>query len=181
MIGDENDINVAAVDRYTSHHAGLGVLMAKLGASWWMTLGSSIAWELLENYFKRTHPQLFPYSSEDSFANASFDTLAVMLGYAFTQHALDAGMTDRGQAAMDAAIGTTVGGALGSMAFGASSESEDRTARARLGYRVGGSVGGMAGVFLNDHGAVPAAGAGAGAAAGGPLGAALVAYIAAGV
>lgn len=177
----DEDINESAVDRYTSAHAGIGVLLAKLGTPWWGALLGSIAWEGVENYVKRRNAQLFPYSSEDSWQNATMDTLAVMLGYAVTTHAMADGLSLRSDAAIDAAIGSTVGGVIGSATFGMTSGRDTRTHRARLGYRIGASVGAGAGTLLGAHGPIAAAGAILGGVIIGPVGAGLGGYLTAGI
>ena len=180
---DDAEINVAPVDRYTSAHAGMGLLLARLGLPWWAALGTSVTWEFIENAIKRARPELFPYSSVDSWQNSATDTLAVMIGYAATYFAISEGLSDRGAAAIDAGAGSFVGGVVGSTVFGITSPLgvEDRTSRALVGYRVGTAVGGAAGTTLGGHGLVAAGVSGLGGAAAGPVGAAVGSYIAAGV
>lgn len=179
----EEEINVAAVDRYTSAHAGIGALMAKLHFPWWAAFAGSVTWELVENGVKRKHPELFPYSSPDTWQNATMDTLAVLVGYAFTTYAMADGLSVRGQTALDAAVGATVGGAIGSAGFGLTGGggAKQDISRARLGYRIGGGIGGGAGVLLGRHGPIAAATAAMGGAIIGPVGSALGAYLTGGI
>ncbi len=179
----EDRINVAAVDRYTSAHAGMGALMARMHMPWWAALAGSVAWEVAENGVKHRYPELFPYSSPDTWQNASMDTVAVLLGYAFTTYAMAEGLTTRGQTALDAAVGATVGGALGSVAFGLAKGrgAEQDISYARRGYRVGGALGGATGAMLGAHGPISAAGAAVGGGLIGPVGAALGGYLTGGI
>lgn len=173
------DINIAPIDRYTSAHAGMGVLLARAQFPWWGALLASIVWEISENGLKRQFPRLFPYTSIDSWWNAAVDTAAFMAGYAVARSIMREPITIAGKLVLDAAVGTTIGGALGSAAFGVAGGQgfQQNIDLARLGYRVGGSIGGATGILLGKGGLLVAAAAAIGAGVIGPAGAALSTYL----
>ncbi len=168
--------NVAPLDRYTSAHVGFGALLAKTtGMPWWAALTTSLLWELAENRFKTVNPELFPRSALDSLANTVADTGAVMLGFAAARHLMAKG-APRDRAAVDAAVASTVGAFAGSVGFGLAAKGAPD--RARVGYGIGGAVGGAVGGARESAPAAVAGAAGGGVL--GPVGAALLAYLAAG-
>jgi len=169
------EINVAPIDRYTSAHAGMGVLLARVGVPWWGALLASVGWELAENSLKKARPELFPYSSIDSFWNAAMDTAGVMAGHAVTTRLLREPPSPRRDAVIAAATGATIGGAAGSVLFGlvGGRFPEQDIHYARLGYRVGGAVGAAAGVLIEEgETLLVAAAAALGGAVIGPVGSA---------
>lgn len=191
-----NDINQAALDRFTSAHAGVGITMGALGLPWWAMMGLTIGWELVENFLKDKKPHLFPYSSHDSIDNSVADTAAVIVGFVTTRHMLRRGLTPAGQAALQAGVGSTLGAFAGSGIFGllgklryAESDDGDRGSSPAVtwggsGYIFGCSMGGAAG---GAYGAgfpfveQAALGGAIGGAVFGPVGAALGTYLAVGV
>lgn len=75
------EVNYPVVDRFTLLHAGFGALLSILGASRNQTLAVAIGWELLERPLKRSMPQIFPNSTQDTIANMIGDAIAMKLGY----------------------------------------------------------------------------------------------------
>lgn len=187
-------INQAALDRFTSAHAGVGITMAAFGIPWWATLLSTIGWELIENKLKDARPDLFPYSSHDSFENSVADSTAVMLGFWVARHAMRRGLSPEGKAALTASVGATLGAFAGSMSFGVVGKALGATqttmerglaiqSHGRAGYHLGCGLGAALGIWhlRAAHTAPVAAGGFVGGATGGPLGAALGAYMATGI
>jgi hypothetical protein len=76
------EINYHLFDRYTIAHGCVGVGLGVMRAKWWQALLFTIGWEIIETPLKRAFPRAFPYSSEDSLANAVGDSMAVMAGWA---------------------------------------------------------------------------------------------------
>ena len=189
-------INQAALDRFTSAHGGVGITMAALGVPWWVMLGLTVGWEVVENYLKEQKPHLFPYSSEDSADNSVADTAAVIVGFMATRQLMRQGLSEAGKASLHAAIGSTAGAFFGSGAFGflgkvvrgegdgGARGSSEATTWGRGGYMVGTAVGGAVG---GGHGApvsfeeAGAFGGAVGGAAFGPLGAAIGTYLSIGI
>lgn len=189
-------INQAALDRFTSAHAGVGVTMAVFNVPWWGALGISVAWEIVENWLKDQKSHLFPYSSHDSAENSVADTIAVVLGFATTRHLMRRGLTDAGKAALGSAVGATLGAFVGSASIGLAGRmiyGEQKDAErgkspvisaGRTGYMVGCGMGGaVGGIVKSDPKFSDAAGLGGivGGVSFGPLGAALGTYLAVGV
>ncbi len=74
--------NVDAFDRYTLGHSAVGVMFGLWGAPWFVALGTSVVFEVLENcLLKPTLPGLFPVGRRDTLANSTVDTLAWMAGW----------------------------------------------------------------------------------------------------
>lgn len=181
--------NQAAMDRFTSAHAGIGITMAAFGIPWWATLASTVGWELLENRIKDARPDLFPYSSHDSIANSVSDSVAVMLGFWSTRYAMGKGLSAEGRAALSSAVGATLGSFLGSVSFGllgratkSATTQEERglqiQSHGQAGYHVGCGMGGAAGAMIASQRRVAALiGGGLGGSLGGPIGAAFGTYL----
>lgn len=192
----DEGINQAALDRFTSAHAGVGVTMGAMGLPWWVALGLTIGWELAENFLKDRKPHLFPYSSHDSVDNSAADMAAVVVGFVVTRHMMRRGLTPAGQAALHAAVGSTLGafagsgtlGLLGKLRHGEREEGARGSSPAVTwgggGYIVGCSLGGALGGAYGSQvsfGEQAAFGGAVGGAAFGPVGAALGTYLAVGV
>lgn len=79
------EINGNAVDRYTIGHAAFGVMMGLGRVPWWGALTVAVGWEFLERILKDHVPALFPDSTQDTLVNASFDAIAIMLGWGAMQ------------------------------------------------------------------------------------------------
>ncbi len=74
--------NIDPVDRFTVGHAAFGVMLGLWGMPWYMALGSSVTFELVENFIlKPSFPKLFPVGKRDSLVNATFYTAAWMAGW----------------------------------------------------------------------------------------------------
>lgn len=74
--------NVSPVDRFTVGHGAMGLMLGLWGMPWYAALGTSVVFELAENYLlKPAMPGLFPVGKKDTFANAATDTAAWMAGY----------------------------------------------------------------------------------------------------
>lgn len=187
----ESTINQAAVDRFTSAHAGVGVTMAAAGLPWWAALVGTVGWELVENHLKDARPDLFPYSSHDSLGNSVADSVAVMAAYLVTRHVTDRGLSPEGKAAYRSAVGSTLGAFAGSISFGGIGHlvGADKTTMERgltiqdtgaTGYQVGCAIGGAVGAFGagDKHKIAAAIGGLIGGGTLGPLGAALGSYVA---
>lgn len=75
--------NIDPVDRFTAGHGAMGFMLGLWGMPWYWALGTSVAFELLENLvFKPAFPRVFPVGKPDTLINASFDTGAWMTGWA---------------------------------------------------------------------------------------------------
>ena len=72
---------LSVVDRFTLVHAGFGALLSIMGASRNQALAVAIGWELLERPLKRSMPQIFPDSTQDTIPNMIGDAIAMELGY----------------------------------------------------------------------------------------------------
>ena len=75
------EVNYPIVDRFTLVHAGFGALLSIMGASRNQALAVAIGWELLERPLKRSMPQIFPHSTQDTILNMIGDAVANYLGY----------------------------------------------------------------------------------------------------
>lgn len=185
----DSGINQDAFDRYTSAHFGVGVVSAIIGAPWWLSLISSVGWEMAENGLKTAMPGAFPYASHDSLANAATDTLAWMAGWGMGRLAMQ--QTDvRDRAALEATVGATVGAvalpiaSLSSNLLGIPAT----TQRARVAYGVGSAMGAALADFMVirrrapqaplAHRLAQSALTGLGGALAGPAGAGVAAYLA---
>lgn len=74
--------NIYPVDRFTPGHAAMGFMLGLWGMPWYLAFGSSVTFELLENFvLKPAFPRIFPVGKTDAFVNASFDTVAWMTGW----------------------------------------------------------------------------------------------------
>ena len=74
--------NVDPIDRYTWGHGAVGFCLGLWGMPWWAALGTSVAFEVVENFvLKPALPSIFPVGSRDTLANATVDTAAWMAGY----------------------------------------------------------------------------------------------------
>lgn len=82
LIGINNDINVAAVDRFTLVHLVAGAALGKLGVSGLTAAGVAVGWELVENKLKDASPSSFPHPSHDTPANSIVDAMAMIAGWA---------------------------------------------------------------------------------------------------
>lgn len=74
--------NVAPVDRFTLGHMAVGVILGLRGVPWWVALGITVGWELIEDPLKSSLPGIFPHASHDAPINSIIDGAAVMLGWA---------------------------------------------------------------------------------------------------
>jgi hypothetical protein len=75
------EINHDVVDRYTLGHVAAGLLFGLGRVPWWAALALAVGWELVERPLKDQYPHAFPYSSQDTVANAVGDIVAVMAGW----------------------------------------------------------------------------------------------------
>lgn len=179
----ESSINRSAVDRYTSAHAGVGVAVAAWDVKPLGAFGIAIGWEIVENILKSAVPEIFPYESHDTAQNAITDTVANLVAYFVTRRAMTQGLSERGQALVDAVVGSTIGGILGSVLLGATTAIDpdfgagETQNAGRVGYRLGTALGGAAGGGRSRR-AATIAGGGIGGAFMGPVGAGIGAWIA---
>lgn len=170
-------INQAPFDKYTSAHAGFGVVYAYFGVPLWAAVAISIAFEAFENRLKDRYPRAFPYSSHDSLANSVGDTLAVAVGHMVAHHAMQHGLSPGEKQALEATVAATLGGFVGAIAMGGAADRIDEKASAagELGYRVGGAFGAAVGSHRAGATALPAGATAAGGYFGGPIGAGMAA------
>jgi hypothetical protein len=75
------ETNYPFVDAFTLAHLGVGALLSILGASQKQALAVAIGWELIERPMKRSMPNLFPHSTQDTIPNMVGDAVANYLGY----------------------------------------------------------------------------------------------------
>lgn len=75
-------INKAPVDRWTWAHGGVGAAYGLAKFPWWAALALGVGFELAEIELKKRVPIIFPDALQDTPANATFDVIAVMLGWA---------------------------------------------------------------------------------------------------
>lgn len=74
--------NQAPLDRYTLGHLSFGVMLGLAKVPWWGALGTTLLFEhVLENRWKAACPKIFPVPTQDSPANSTLDSMAVMLGW----------------------------------------------------------------------------------------------------
>ena len=52
---------------------------------WWLALTLAVGWEFAERPLKNSFPRAFPNATQDTFANAFCDVLAVMAGWGATK------------------------------------------------------------------------------------------------
>lgn len=179
----EDRINRAPIDRYTSAHAGVGVAVAAWDIRPLAAVGIAVGWEIVENAMKAAFPEIFPYSSHDSVANAVTDTAANLIAYFFTRRAIAEGLSERGESLVEAVVGSTMGGIAGSILLGASTaldpdvRAAENQSAGRTGYRVGSALGGAAGAARARR-AAPIIASGVGGAFMGPIGAGIGAWVA---
>jgi len=71
----------AWVDRYSIGHYAVGVLMGLGRFPWWLALGLSIGWELVEDGLKSNLPAVFPDARPEALNNHFTDIVFNMLGW----------------------------------------------------------------------------------------------------
>lgn len=178
-------INQAAFDRYSSAHAGFGVLFAAHDVSFWGALAISVAFELVENELKEAYGEVFPHSSRDSLENSIGDTLSLLAGYVVAKTAIDKGLSKREKRALQATVASTIGGFVGGVGTGATmtpragekapNVPQAPSTWAEAGYQAGAAVGGAYGARQGDKKSLtPAAVAAVGGYVAGPIGAGLL-------
>ncbi len=78
-------INKSPIDQFTLVHAGAGVAARCYGLTFWQTLAAGFVWDYaIEPEFKATHPQWFPYPSQDSAEHAFIDALTPAAAWILT-------------------------------------------------------------------------------------------------
>lgn len=75
------EVNYDFFDRYTVAHFATGIGLGVMRLNWWQAALFAIGWEIIESPLKRAVPRAFPYSSEDTLANAAGDVLGMMAGW----------------------------------------------------------------------------------------------------
>lgn len=75
-------VNFHFVDRYTVAHFAAGIGLGVMRLNWWQAALFAVGWEIIETPLKRAVPKAFPYSSEDTLANATGDALGMFAGWA---------------------------------------------------------------------------------------------------
>jgi hypothetical protein len=75
------EVNYHLFDRYTVAHFATGIGLGVMRLNWWQAALFAIGWEIIESPLKRAVPRAFPYSSEDTLANAFGDALGMMAGW----------------------------------------------------------------------------------------------------
>jgi len=81
--------NIAPIDRYTVAHFWLGLLYGTPSSPWYVPLGLSLLFELVERPAKAWNPEMFPAPAQDSWINSLLDTAAVMAGWAVMKTTLN--------------------------------------------------------------------------------------------
>ncbi len=80
--------NQTPLDQYTLLHIGFGFILQQAGVGLPVTALVSLAWEyVIEPRYKEIYPEVFPAPSQDSTANRTLDTVAVLGGW-MAAHAL---------------------------------------------------------------------------------------------
>lgn len=74
-------INGNMFDRFTVAHAGVGVAYGLVGMPFWLAAVLAVGWEFAERPLKNEFPEFFPHSSQDTIANATVDSIAVIGGW----------------------------------------------------------------------------------------------------
>ena len=75
--------NIDPVDRYTLGHGAFGFMLGLWGMPWYAALGTSIAFEIVENAILKPWlgKRVFPVGKIDSPVNMAFDVGAWMAGW----------------------------------------------------------------------------------------------------
>lgn len=76
------EVNYPVVDRWTGVHFGVGYVLGRLNAPWWVEIMLSVGWEIVEVPLKKRVPAIFPASTIDSPQNKIGDVVAMTLGWA---------------------------------------------------------------------------------------------------
>lgn len=76
-----DEVNYNAIDRFTFVHLLIGGVYYFLGLGFIWTLFLALFWELIENPLKANLRFLFPHATADTWINAIFDSLAVLIGW----------------------------------------------------------------------------------------------------
>ena len=72
------EINYPLVDRWTVGHAALGSVLGLIKMPAWATITIAVGWEIIERPLKNQFPDMFPHSTQDTFANSLMDAIAVI-------------------------------------------------------------------------------------------------------
>lgn len=75
------EVNYSLIDRFTFAHLIIGVTYYLIGFDLLWVLVFAIVWELIENPLKLHLTFIFPHATADTYGNAIFDTIAVVLGW----------------------------------------------------------------------------------------------------
>lgn len=75
------EINYPPVDRFTLAHLAVGFLLGAVRLPPWAIVPVATGWEVAERPLKENFPGLFPHRTQDTFANAAVDALAMIGGY----------------------------------------------------------------------------------------------------
>lgn len=71
----------AAFDRFTIGHVAVGTLYGLGRFPFWLALGLSVGWELIEDHLKVVFPEIFPSALPESMGNHVVDVAGNMFGY----------------------------------------------------------------------------------------------------
>jgi hypothetical protein len=63
----------------------LGFVLGLWGMPWYLALGTTLAFELVEDGLKRVAPGVFPVGKPDTWANSLTDSAAWMAGWGLAQ------------------------------------------------------------------------------------------------
>lgn len=80
-VANPGEINGDPIDRFTIGHAAFGYFLGNKGLSFEKTLLIAVGWEVAERVLKNQFPKVFPNPTQDTFANASLDVVAVIGGW----------------------------------------------------------------------------------------------------
>ena len=73
------------IDRFTLLHLGSGFVLNRLNFNLTQAVSFAIIFELVEPILKRSLPQIFPNTTQDSWTNKVGDVIAVALGWLLSE------------------------------------------------------------------------------------------------
>ena len=74
-------VNQEPFDRFTFAHLGIGMWLGALRMTFPGIVTFAVGWEIVEQPLKKKYSKIFPVASQDTFANAATDALAVIAGW----------------------------------------------------------------------------------------------------
>lgn len=101
-----DEINGAALDRFSIIHFSSGVATGMLGTPAWAAAVGSVLWEFIERPLKDHFPEMFPHPLQDRLTNATTDTIFMMAGW-WAGRQIREGMLKAQGAASESSLGGT--------------------------------------------------------------------------